>query len=322
MLEKIAPKIGATVLREPKWGIVCQVTFKNGKKRYSRYNSVDLNSLGASEIAKDKDYANFFMNNMGYPIIEGKTVYSKAWAKDIGSREDIDAGYKYAKKLGFPVIVKPNSASQGVGVALVYTKAEFYRAMNFVFKVDRVALVQKYITGKDYRIVVLDNKIISGYERIPLSVVGDGHSNIQKLLTEKKKYFNSIKRDIKIDIADTRVKAKLARIQMTLKSVPKAGICIYLLDNANLSSGGDSVDITNKIHPSFKKIAIKLTKDMGLRLCGVDLMIQGDISNKPNKYFVIEINAAPGLDHYVTTGRAQQKIVENLYLEVLKSMEK
>ena len=76
------------------------------------------------------------------------------------------------------------------------------------------------------------------------------------------------------------------------------------------------------MHKEFKKIAVKLTKDMGLRLCGVDLIVEGTIEEKPKKYFVIEINSAPGLDHYASTGREQEKIVEDLYLEVLKSMEK
>ena len=104
--------------------------------------------------------------------------------------------------------------------------------------------------------------------------------------------------------------------------MPERGARIYLLDNANLSSGGDAYDVTKPIHPEFKKIAVKLTRDMGLRLCGVDLMVAGDIRHEPKKYWVLEVNAAPGLDHYVKTGPAQQKIVENLYLKVLKSLAK
>ena len=107
-----------------------------------------------------------------------------------------------------------------------------------------------------------------------------------------------------------------------MKSIPASGEKIFLLDNANLSTGGDSVDVTDNVHPDFKKIAIDLTRDMGLRLCGVDLMIAGDITQKPNKYWVLEINAAPGLDHYVKTGKKQEQIVEDLYLKVLKSIEK
>jgi D-alanine-D-alanine ligase-like ATP-grasp enzyme len=322
MLQRIAPRIGAKVFIEPKWGIVSQIVFKNGKKRYSRYNCVDLNSLGASEIATDKGYAKFFMEKMNYPVIEGHTFYSDEWAEAIGSKDNIDKAFMYAKSLGFPVIVKPNSGSQGSEVSLVHNKTEFYLAMKRIFKKDKIALVEKYIQGKDYRVVVLDGRIISGYERIPLNVTGDGKSSIKSLLKKKQKHFAKIKRDIKIDHKSKIILDKLKHQGYNLNSIlPKSKI-IYLLDNANLSSGGDSVDVTKQIHKEFKKIAINLTRDMGLRLCGVDLMVEGDIKEKPDKYFIIEVNAAPGLDHYVTTGKAQKKIVEDLYLEVLKSMGK
>jgi len=193
--------------------------------------------------------------------------------------------------------------------------------MRFVFKRDKVALVQQQVTGKDYRIVVLDTKIISAYERIPLNVIGDGISSIGKLLKQKQKEFIVSKRDTSIKMNDPRIKDKLKHQNLTMRSILKKGEKIYLLDNANLSTGGESIDVTKKVHPEFKKIAIKLTKDMGLRLCGVDLMIKGDIIEKPKTYWILEINSAPGLDHYVTTGKAQEKIVEKLYLEVLKGME-
>ena len=175
MFQKIAARIGADVLLEPEWGIVGRITFKNGRHTYFRYNTVDLNPVGSSDIAKDKDYANFFMKDLGYPIVPGsKTFFSDAWAKAIGAQHcNIDAAYKYAKTLGFPVIVKPNSGSQGSGVALVHNKREFYRSMRNVFKQDRIALIQIPVSGRDYRIVVLDEKVISAYERIPLNVIGD-----------------------------------------------------------------------------------------------------------------------------------------------------
>ncbi len=307
---------------ESKWNIVGQIIFKSGRKRYFRYSSLDINRLGASDIAKDKGFATFFMKSMGYNVIPGETFYSKDWAKAIGSTDDIDTAYRYAQKLGFPVIVKPNSGSQGTGVTLVQNKAQFYRAMRFIFKRDKVALVQKLVTGKDYRVVVLDNKVISAYERIPLNVVADGVSTIKGLLLKKQKQFVASSRDTTIKMDDVRIVEKLARQGLSFHSIPKKGERIYLLDNANLSTGGDSLDVTKKIHPEFSKVAIRLTKDMGLRLCGVDLMIEGDITQKPGTYWILEINAAPGLDHYAQIGRKQEKIVEDLYLKVLKSMEK
>lgn len=323
ILRKIAPKIGAKVISEPKWGIVCQVTFKNGVKKYSRFNSIDVNTLGSSEIAKDKDYATFFMKKMGYPTIEGKAFCSPSWAKTIGSKDTLHIAYKYANKLGFPVIVKPNSGSQGTDVSLIYNKEEFYESINKVFENDRMALVQKYIQGKDYRMVVLEDDIISVYERIPLSIIGDGKSTINKLLHKKIIKFKKEKRFINIEASDIRIKKKLKHQNMSFTFIPKNKQKVYLLDNANLSSGGDAVDMTSKINSSFKKLVIKLTKDMGLKLAGVDVIIEkGDITQRPIKYKIIEINSAPGLDHYVTTGKKQQKIVEDMYLKILKSMQR
>ncbi len=324
MLKKIAPKIGATVFLEPEWNIAGQITFKNGRKSYFRYNTLDLNPVGASDIAKDKDYASIFMKRLGYPVVpNSKTFFSKEWAEAIGSKhKNTDAAYIFAQKIGFPVIVKPNSGSQGSGVSLVRNKKELYQALRSIFKRDRVALVQKALQGKDYRIVVLDDQVISAYERIPLSVTGNGKSTIEKLLKEKQKKFITEKRDTQIKMTDPRIKIKLAHQGKTVRSIPPDGERVYLLDNANLSTGGDSVDVTKEIHPDFKKIAVRLTNDMNLRLCGVDVMIDGDISQEPNKYWVLEINAAPGLDHYVKLGIPQEKIVENLYLQVLKSLEK
>jgi D-alanine-D-alanine ligase-like ATP-grasp enzyme len=324
MLQKIAPKIGASVLVEPNWEVVGQITFKSGRHSYFRYNTLDLNPMGGSEIARDKDYSNFFMGTMGYPVVPGsKTFFSEQWGHAIGSpSRDINAAYRHAQKIGFPVIVKPNSGSQGVGVSLVHNKREFYKAVRSVFKRDRIVLVQQPVRGTDYRIVVLDKKIISAYERIPLNVVGDGKSSIGKLLKIKQKLFVASSRDTQIKTDDPRIEIKLLHQGLSFRSVPAQDQRVYLLDNANLSTGGDSVDVTEKVHPEFKKLAVKLTRDMGLRLCGVDLMIEGNISQKPNIFWVLEINSAPGLDHYAKIGKAQEQIVEDLYLEVLKHMER
>ncbi len=321
MLQKIAPLIGASVVMDPEWNIAGQITFANGRKRYFRYSSLDLNGLGASDIAKDKDYASFFLARMGYPVIEGKVFYSPDFGRAIGrQKQNIDAAYLYAQSLGMPVVVKPNSGSQGVGVAFVQTKKEFYVAMRRVFKTDRVALVQRPVAGKDYRVVVLDDKIISAYERVALSVVGDGRATVSRLLARKQKWFIASGRDTSIRTEDPRIDLKLQRQGLSRDSVLVKGMQVFLLDNANLSTGGDAVDVTRTIHPEFKKIAVRMTRDMGLRLCGVDLMVNGDITQRPGDYRVIEINSAPGLDHYAKAGAEQEKIVEDLYLEVLRSM--
>lgn len=321
ILSEIAPTIGATVVLEPNWRVAGQIIFKNGRKRYFRGSHLDLNPMGASEIARDKGYASFFMQHMGYPVPPGRTYFSTPLARGIGSSRDIDGAYRYAVRLGFPVMVKPNSGSQGHGVARVYTKREFYKAMRAVFRRDRVALVQRPLTGRDYRIVALDDRVISAYERIPLNVVGDGVRTIAQLLAQKQEEFKATGRDTLVRTEDARMMAILKRLQLTICSVLPAGTRVHLLDNANLSSGGDAVDVTATLHSDFRRLAIRLSADMGLRLCGIDLIVDGDITQKPGKYWVLEVNAAPGLDHYVKTGSAQKKIVEAMYLEVLKALE-
>lgn len=321
ILKKIASQIGATVLVEPQWNVVGQVTFLSGRRRYFRLSTLDINHMGASAVAKDKDNANFFMNKMGYPIIQGEVFFEKKWATKIGSEQDIDAGWRYAQKIGLPVIVKPNSGTRGNGVALVYTKREFNSCMHAIFKMENIALVQTKIHGRDYRIVVLDGEVISAYERIPLNIIGDGTSTVSELLQKKQQIFERDNRDTEINMKDKRMELKLKHAGLSLLYVPVEGECIFLLDNANLSSGGDSIDVTETIHPSFKKMAIHLTSDMGLRFCGVDIIVDGDINQGTDKYWILEINSAPGLDHYVANGKAQQKIVEDLYLKVLKGMD-
>lgn len=319
LFKRVAARAGVKVHVEP-YGYAGQITFRDGTNRYFRTTNFDLNTLGASETARDKDFANYFMRRMGYPVIEGKAFYSPRWSRKLKSNRNPQAAYRYAVRLGFPVIVKPNSLSQGQGVAKVFNRRDFMRAVSVICKQDRVFLVQRVVTGRDYRIVVLDGKIISAYERLALMVTGDGRSAIRTLLARKQRMFKRTGRDTVINVDDRRITGCLRRLGMTRSSVPAKGQEVQLLDNRNLSSGGEPVDVTTILHPSFRKLAIQLVKDMGLRFCGVDLMVQGDISAPVGDYYVIEINSAPGIDNYASAGKKQQKIVEQMYVQVLKAM--
>ncbi len=325
LVKKLAPKVDARVVVEPEWGIAGQIIYKNGVVRSLRMYSLDLNHIASSDIARDKDYAKFFMKKRGYPVAEGTTIFRDDWAKAIRSRRTIFYGEKYAKKLGYPVIVKPNSKSQGVGLSVAWNTKELRSALRAAMNNDRVVIIERYLPGKDYRIVVLDGEIISAYERLALSVTGDGKHSILALLKKKQKVFILQGRDTQINFNDSRIKTKLKRQSYNFNAVLPKSEKVFLLDNANLSTGGDSVDVTDTIHPEFRKIAIKLTYDMGLRIAGVDIMVtKGDVAKDPEncRYYVIEINAAPGLDHYVTTGSKQKKIVEAMYLKILKALGK
>jgi D-alanine-D-alanine ligase-like ATP-grasp enzyme len=168
----------------------------------------------------------------------------------------------------------------------------------------------------------LDKRVVSAYERIPLNVTGDGRCTIRQLLTQKQKSFATTGRDTIIRTEDDRIAENLKRQKLTMRSVLQRGRRIYLLDNANLSTGGDALDVTNIIHSKFREIAVRLTHDMGLRLCGVDMIVDGEIDEIPGRYWILEINHAPGLSHYIKTGKAQQKIVEDMYLEIFRAMQR
>lgn len=322
LFAEIAPRIGAEVFLEPEWGVAGRISFPSGRKRYFRFSSIDVNPLGSAEVAKDKDYANFFMASLGYSTIPGKTFYSPDWAEKIQVQRSFDEAAEFCSTFGFPVMVKPNSGSQGRDVAVAGNRRELKSALKRVFLGDRVALVQRVMKGRDYRIVVLDEDVISAYERIPLRVTGDGVKSISTLIADRQARFIAEGRDTVMKVADPRIDQKLSRSEMSRASIPQPGEIVYLLDNANLSAGGDAIDVTTTIHPSVAALAVKLTRDMGLRLCGVDILVPGDLSEPLETYSIIEINAAPGLDHYAKVGAEQRAIVEAMYLKVLKSMDR
>ena len=163
---------------------------------------------------------------------------------------------------------------------------------------------------------------MSAYERLPLTVTGNGRSTIKQLLTAKQKRFIQTDRDTIIKQNDFRIGWHLKHKGFRPNTILPKDKTITMLDNRNLSSGGDAVDVTKVLHPSFKKLAIRLVRDMGLRYCGVDLMVDGDISNPVAHYRILEINAAPGIDNYAKSGLQQEKIVEGMYRKVLKAMAK
>lgn len=324
ILARLARRAGVKIHLEPRYKYAGQIELPGGRKSYFRGTFFDINPLGAARVASDKAYAAYFLKRMGYHVPRGEAFFTPRWCREMGEDRGPEKAYCYAARLGFPVIVKPNNLSQGAGVFLVKNKKELLRAVSIISKKDKIFLVQERILGRDYRIVVLDNKIISAYERIPLAVTGDGTSTIRRLLLKKQKEFIRRRRDTVLALDDPRMKNRLGHLRLSLSTVLSKGAAARLLDNANLSSGGEAVDVTRRIHPTFKKLAARATADMGLRFAGVDIMADGDITKpaRQGRWTILEINDGPGLDHYATFGPAQKKLVENMYLQVLRAMKK
>jgi D-alanine-D-alanine ligase-like ATP-grasp enzyme len=306
--------MGATIVVEPDLKVGGLITFKNGKQTFFRNKFFDINRLASLEIGRDKHATTFFLRSFGFKAPEEFAFLSnlsKAKSPTVGG---INEAIKFANDIGYPVIVKPNSLTKGTGVAKVYSDAELVDAAQEAFLRDDVALVQRFYPLSDYRIVVYDDRIITVLQRIPLNVTGDGLLTVRELLERKRSELASISRDAHVDIEDRRIAVNLARRGTSLESIVADGERIQLLDNANVSAGGESIVVTDRIHKKFAALAIDVTKMMNLRLCGVDLLTK-DISSYSDDHIFLEINGAPAM------GSAGEHVVEELYLDILSIIE-
>ncbi|MGM3305506.1 cyanophycin synthetase [Anabaena sp. WFMT] len=320
ILQKVASQIEAVILVEPEYELVGHITFKNGKRSCFSSNKLNINGFGSAHLAKDKAYSNFFLRQFGYRVPEGQTFFNAQICNKLSNPRNIDDGFNYAQKLGFPLIVKPLNLSQGILVTKVDNQAEYYEVAEKILANNSGLIVERFYSGNDYRVVVLDNEIMAAYQRIPLFISGDGKSNILELMHHKQEKFIQHGRKKIIDFNDFRIHQKLQKQNLSFESIIPQHTIVYLLDNANLSSGGESVDYTETIHADFQKLSINITKDMGLRLAGVDI-ITNDITQPIVDYTLLEVNGSPGLSHYAASGETQAKKVEDLYLKVLKALE-
>lgn len=321
ILERIAPMIGAKVIFEPRYKIVGLIRFRNGRKSYFWDNKFNLNSVSAVRLAQDKGYSGYFLESFGYKVPKTMVFFTDRFAKHIQSKANLHKACEFAKGLKWPVFVKPCRRSQGEGVYLVSSQQEFIRVVRHQQKRERTLLVQEACMGRDYRIVVLDGKVISAYERVPLTVIGDGVHSIRRLLKALQERFRVTVRDTIIPLKDERITMRLRRDGRAWTSIPKKGEIVRMLDVANLSLGGTTIDITRKLHPSFRKLAAKVAADMDLRFAGIDIIAE-DATKMLRDYHILEINSAPGLDHYGRSGAAHEKHIDMLYLQVLKAVAK
>jgi D-alanine-D-alanine ligase-like ATP-grasp enzyme len=315
ILGRIASRIGAELLVEPTFRIAGQITFKSGKKVFFRKKFFDINPLGSLEVGRDKYAASFFLKKSGFKVPD-ELAFSRPHEKGDG-KPRLEEAIEFAKSIGFPVIVKPNLLTRGMLVTKVYDEGELRDAAAKVFQRDDIALVQRFYPLRDYRLVVFDDRVVSGYQRFPLTITGDGTSTLRQLLVARQLEIARDNSDIDLEVDDFRIEANARRAGLSLDSVPERGRAIQLLDNGNLSNGGSGVDVTGKIAAEFVKLAVEVTASMNLRLCGVDLLAD-DIARYSDNHVVLEINGAQG---YPNVGEVPEEVIEELYFEVLKTLE-
>lgn len=203
-----------------------------------------------------------------------------------------------------PLVVKPTHSNQGRGVFMNITQYEEYeKAVQKAFEIvndDRAGvIVEETFEGTEYRVLATPKKVIGIINRVPANVVGDGTSTIAQLIAVK----NSDPRRsdlldevlIKIKV-DEHVLAHLASQNLTVESVPQKDQQIFLRLNSNISTGGDSLDVTDIAHPTVKDIAVRTMQALpGLEFAGIDFMTK-DITKPQDatSYTIVEANSSPG----------------------------
>jgi cyanophycin synthetase len=254
------------------------------------------------DIACDKTVTKDLLSMNGIPVPCGGIAYSEKEAVEL------------ARKIGFPVVVKPCDGNQGKGVTLNLKNASEVRtAFRVALGYSNQIIVEKHIKGRHYRVLVVDGKVVAAAERIPAHVVGDGIHNIAELVEitnsdplRGEKHEKPLTK-IKIDPVVTMV---LARQKMTVDYVPKYGETVALRENGNLSTGGIAVDVTDEIHPANRLLAERSARLVGLDVAGIDLTTD-DISMPAVETggAVIEVNAAPGIRMHLYPSRGKARNV-------------
>ncbi len=315
---EIAPLIGATLKTEPKYQRSGMLQFRNGSVLFFRKNHLNINLAGNARMAADKSFLSHFLAEMGYHVLPEITVSRYDLEKGVVQPLKLAQILQFAERNGWRTIVKPNSLSQGRGVLVTVDRQQLLGAISDTLAIDRVCIVQEHCAMPEYRLVVLKGSVLQAYKRQPMTVIGDGSSTIADLVRRKIEAL-SIHRGENFSPGFLSTVARtLASEGRRLIDVATAEERIVVADIANLSAGGEAIDVENSLHPRWASLAVELVSRCGLLLCGVDIFIS-DISDSRSDYRVIELNSAPGLDDYLLQGSAQRRRVLALYQKVLET---
>ena len=258
------------------------------RQRRIQAAETDNTSAIAESIAQDKELTKALLDAAGVPVPRGRVVTT---AED---------AWKVASELGGRVVVKPRDGNQGKGVAVnIAAREEVEAAFAVARKISDEVIVERYLPGHDFRLLVVGNKLVAAARRAPPQVIGDGKSTIKDLVDQVNK--DPMRGDghatslTKIRL-DAIALATLERHGYTADSVPDKGVHVILRNNANLSTGGTATDVTDDVHPEVAARAVEAAQMVGLDIAGVDVVCESLI--RPLEELgggIVEVNAAPGL---------------------------
>jgi cyanophycin synthetase len=266
----------------------------------------------AVEISCDKEETHNLLRDLGLPVPDQRVVQSE--------REALRA----ARRIGFPVVLKPLDANHGRGVSINLTDDEqVAAAFNVALESARGSsvLVESFITGMDHRMLVVNGELVAVAKRVPGHVVGDGKSTVAQLI-------DVVNQDPRRGIGHEKVLTRLELDYQAEQLMKKAGInaetvlpkdeVFFLRSTANLSTGGTAIDVTDTVHPDNRQMAERAVRAVGLDVGGVDFLID-DItqSYKDTGGAIVEINAAPGFRMHVAPSEGKPRDVSGKVMDML-----
>ena len=308
--ERLGPSTGCIVnaavargipYRRMTRGSMIQFGWGNRQRRIQAAE-MDVTSAISESIAQDKELTKMLLASAGVPVPLGREIRSA------------DEAWVAAGEIGLPVVIKPKNGNQGKGVTVNITNREqLLKAYNAALAYDDEILVERFLPGNDFRLLVVGNKLVAAARRDPPTVVGDGVRTMRELVDDVNRdprrgtgHATSLTR-IRIDDIGL---ACLAGQGLTTESVPTKGRRVALRHNANLSTGGSATDVTDDVHPEVAHRAITAAKMVGLDICGVDMVCDSILKPLEEQGGgIVEVNAAPGLRMHLTPSYGKGRAV-------------
>lgn len=293
--ERLGPSTGSIVqeaaARKIPWirlgkNSLVQLGYGVNQQRFQATITGNTSSIGV-DIACNKELTKKMLEDAAIPVPSGALVSTEEELK------------KVVESIGYPLVLKPLNGNHGKGQSINVndwqTAAEGLKhAQNYSSRV----IVEKFITGVDFRLLVINHKLIAAARRVPAHVKGDGEHSIQQLIDlenqDPRRGFGH--ENVLTEItADKDTFELLNKLGYTLDTVPQKGEIVYLKSTANLSTGGTSIDVTDMVHPENITMAERISRIIGLDICGIDIMAENLTQPlKESGGAILEVNAAPG----------------------------
>ncbi|MEO5606805.1 MAG: cyanophycin synthetase [Polaromonas sp.] len=307
--ERLGPSTGAIVDAAVARGIPYRRLTKGSlvqlgwgsRQRRIQAAELDATSAVAESIAQDKDLTKKLLRAAGVPVPLGRPVTS------------LDDAWRAAGEIGLPVVVKPQDGNQGKGVTVnILTREHLEIAYRAAAEYGEV-MIEKFLPGCDFRLLVVGSKLVAASRREPPQVVGDGQHSVRELIDivnqdprRGEGHATSLTRIRLDDIAVARLDAQA----LSPESIPERGRRVVLRNNANLSTGGTATDVTDEVHPAVSASAVAAAHMVGLDICGVDVVCESMRHPlEEQNGGVVEVNAAPGLRMHLSPSYGKGRAV-------------